>query len=160
MSKMNAQQVEALLESYGANRNAWPAHLRESIQQVINNTPVLQRRWQQARELDQALAEHRLAETQPDVAALQQTIISQLPVQPRRRRNSDSKPWIKYTGLAASLVLTLMVVFAIKPTTDESVPSPVFEQWAWQDITGQGITDEELNEPLDWMGLIELDAGA
>ncbi len=79
LSKTRAQEI---LNAYGADPERWPEDERQSLIQLLAQSPELQ-----ALRETGALLDGLLDEWQPKLTCSTDTLISSLPAQPRRKQN-------------------------------------------------------------------------
>jgi hypothetical protein len=166
---ISEERARALLEAYGGNPDAWPAEQRQAMSARIAASAELQRARAGHRQLDGLLENDRAAAAidhagSSDLAA---RILAQLPDQPwsssasgrgwlNRLRWPLTQPlWAAATAVAV-IVGLVMLQTAPGPSSERS-PSMAFEEWAWQDITGQSL-DHKTDPQLDVLDLIELES--
>ena len=169
---MTPERVKRLVECYGADPEVWPAEERESAQTLLHGTPVLQRWAAQAVPLDAMLAQgcqamdNEVSDVQ--LARLKQRIVEQLPAQnesvAQHRRQYLTWTHHPWWSMAAGMVMAaglMLMVHLENPQPVTSVQSNLagdmsFEQWAWEDITGETpINNVDVSNPVQ-LGLLEM----
>ncbi len=154
-------RVKTLLECYGADPADWPGDERNAAVSVLNQSGELQHIQQQAKRLDNLLqlSAKTSAVSEPARSELVTKIIDNLPLQ---SAHSDSHlPNRRWPIAAAAAILMLAIPLYLQlhrssPAQPfEQVASVDYEQWLWEDITGDTFVTD--NEALDFLTLVELE---
>jgi len=174
---IQAERVKTLLACYGAEVQAWPADERSAALTLIHHSPELQALWQEARELDSLLQSNQGEQVMnpAQVSRLASRIVEQLPAQDSPRptvaemhQPQRRKRW-PLTAVAAALLLAVTVAVQLKsplpPSQNQPLAAAEYDQWLWQDITGEDISGENFNgdnsatenKELTFLALVELE---
>jgi hypothetical protein len=180
---MTPERVKRLIECYGGSPQAWPEDEREAGRAALEDSSSLQLLADEEAWLDEALTTGRQAEAnqQPtiDLSALRQRIMQGLPPQTPAGQHPVRSPsqstgqqrhrtrhfwhirhfWAVGTGAALAAALVLMLIIE-KPQTQvprENLAAQMsFEQWAWEETTGEDpVAGVDLNNPVQ-LGLLEM----
>ena len=159
---MDEQRAGEILLSYGASPDAWPADERLALQSLLEQNPALQNI--QAREhfLDQFIA-HDKQSSQENTQKLADRIIVGLPDKHQSVKTNLFGIIADYLSIRTLVAAAAATIFAVSimlsnlPVTPTLESDPLFEQWAWQDITNQELTGESVSTELGFMDLIELE---
>jgi len=182
---IQAERVKTLLACYGADPHAWPADERSAALALLNHSPELRVQWQEARDLDELLhTGHKRQDVPLANAALVSQIVEHLPAQDSSSDISQHNVADKlrpqahrhWPLAAAAAVLLFVVTFALQvesplpQTQNQQLSSLEYEQWLWEDITGETIaadtndSDDDTsnsinsaNNELNFMTLVELE---
>lgn len=169
---IQAERVKTLLASYGAEVQAWPADERSAALTLIHHSPELQALWQEARELDSLLQSNQgePVANPAQVSRLAAHIVEQLPAQecPRPTVTETHKPQRRkrwpLAAAAAVMFMAVGVVVQLKsplpPSQNQPLAAAEYEQWLWQDITGEDINSDDNtteNGELTFLALVELE---
>jgi len=166
-------RAKTILEVYGGSPAAWPVEERTAMLSSIARSAQLQKLQQEAERIDDALRNADAAAPDPGmIHALSQKIIARLPDNrstsaprsagaPTRRRFPMFSIWRTAYALAAiSAVAVLGLVLAMQlftpATVTNTADTAAFENWIWEDVTGQDVTARASDE-LDFMRLVELE---
>ena len=173
-------RIKELLECYGSSASSWPAEERQAALNLLKGSPELTRLREQTQSLDQAFMEHRVREIshtdQQAVQSLQQRILHQLPDQELPESHEDRPAphphrfglWTR--SIAASIFIASLTFGVInqlynpenssraQPATD--MASNEFDQWAWEDITGESTESESEADPTNLYALVALELPA
>ncbi|MGD8999482.1 MAG: hypothetical protein PVF75_03635 [Granulosicoccaceae bacterium] len=152
----SVDRVATLIETYGSNTHSWPKQERAAALAVLRDSTSLQALYTQAEDIDTVILADAGTSLQDE--ALLARIVDELPEQvPHRRR------WLLPASLAASIAAVLLVLSSW--SGNESIPQVEtmavndMDYWLWQDVTGQVTFDSSEDVALDFMELLEPDAG-
>jgi hypothetical protein len=161
------ERVKIILECYGADPAHWPQDERRAALSLLDQSVELQTLQQDAIHLDKLLLQTPgdLPLSDDASATLVSRIVEQLPIQqplsPHSRRNAQQlrrQHW-SIAAAAAVLLLAIPVFTQMQGTKPDQAPEQValadYEQWLWEDITGDAVSKD--NETLDFMALVELE---
>lgn len=170
---VSEERVLKLLEVYGGDFRVWPTEEVEGALNCITHSPALQQAQREALYLDGLLAADRdaLRVDTKQVDRLATRILARLPADDTAGAGTGSNPLQRLclvfrppgraaVFLSAAAVLILAVVLLHPAVDSEDALFNAFEQWAWQDITGQALTLDDQEPALDFMGLVELESAA
>jgi hypothetical protein len=152
---VSVDRVAALIETYGSNPASWPGEERAAAQALLRESTSLQALLAQAEQIDAAI----LADSHEPVVndVLLERIVNELPAQSSPRR------WLVPASLAASVAAVLLVVSSWpepQPLAQiDSVALTDMDYWLWQDVTGQETFENGEDVAVDFMSLLETDAG-
>jgi hypothetical protein len=169
---IQAERVKTLLACYGAEVQAWPADERSAALTLIHHSPELQALWQEAQELDRLLQSNQgePVANPAQVSRLTARIVEQLPAQDSPRptvteihQPQRRKRW-PLTAAAAALLLAIGVSLQLQsplpPSQNQPLAAAEYDQWLWQDITGEDINSDDNtteNGELTFLALVELE---
>lgn len=175
---IQAERVKTLLACYGAEVQAWPADERSAALTLIHHSPELQALWQEARELDTLLhsGQREPVANPAQVSKLTARIVEQLPAQDSPcptvieiNKPQRHKRWPLAAAAAAVMFMAVGVVVQLKsplpPSQNQPLATAEYEQWLWQDITGEDISGDGINgdnsatenQELTFLALVELE---
>lgn len=165
---VSEDRVRELLDSYGADAADWPSTEREAALARLAHSDELQRRQRQARQLDALLQADRLTDSVSPMAAgtLARRILEQLPQQDTStdtvRRRVMLLQRLRAPALAMAMAATVLLFVLVLKAPAPFEPAPLvpgaFEQWAWNDITGQDLVPARQKDELDFLELLELES--
>jgi hypothetical protein len=184
------KRLRQLLDCYGSTPSAWPQDERRAALTLLKSSPEMETLRCQAQTLDNLLMQHQAQETNTmDTTAmqvLQQRIMHELPEQDGDLHQAGHEPehrshrgrfWMG--SLAASLFIVSLSFgvihqlfgpnhIPVTPVThphvanqqNNAVASNDFDEWAWEDITGESLSNNTDSEPATMLALVDLELPA
>ncbi|MEJ2360731.1 MAG: hypothetical protein P8Z75_04780 [Gammaproteobacteria bacterium] len=169
------QRSRAILDAYGSWPAAWPDDERQATLDCIAQSPALQHYQLHIQTLDTQIhrAQTDALSAEAEITALQQRILTNLPVHTRGHRRffpaSGRLPRLfsqfhlpRYTlALAGMMILILaMTLHHAAPVVTTNPPAEAaFAAWSWYDITGQELPARQTSTALTMTDLIDLETG-
>jgi hypothetical protein len=169
-------RLRQLLDCYGSESSSWPEDERQAALSLLKGSPELKQYRDDVRELDRLLTQLKSQENQTvdqkAVHSLQQRIIQELPAQASNPGNESvqdtnrSSFWMG--SIAASLFIVGLSAGVIHQLTNSGQnnansqtgnyqTSNEFDQWAWEDVTGETLVIDTDNDPTTLLALVELE---
>lgn len=154
---VSVDRVATLIETYGSNPASWPDDERAAAQVVLRESDSLQALLAEAGQIDEVIRAASPAVTAADTDALLTRIVDELPA------HTPERHWLLPASLAASVAAILLVIgnwsaLGPEPGTDVVALSEM-DYWLWQDVTGQETLENGEDVAIDFMSLLEPDAG-
>lgn len=173
-NQINTARVLTLLEAYGGSPDAWPSEERSAALQLISQSAELRQAQHEALQLDRVLGETSTAKAHDEIAtaALANRIMAQLPDQDRSGRVKVAhaaektsllehlQQWLRPPAIAtaamAGLVMFVALQFYLPPqsATPDIAAISAFEDWAWEETTGQTLSANDESAAWDMMDLL------
>ena len=155
---VSIERVEILIDSYGSNTKCWPDNERETAVALMERTPALLDRYQQAQQLDDVLLDMQ-AEEQPNEVLLAR-IVENLPPQQLTSKKIIGQghryQWL--AGIAASFMAIAILVTVVNTSQqgiqNEQLALQDMDYLLWQDVTGQVSFDNAEEMPTDFMNML------
>lgn len=129
---MNAEDFSQLLETHSSNWQRWPDQLRSEAQALLAASPKAQALYEEARQLDSALDQFRVA---PAGDRLKTSILERtagLQPQPQRTMTGEIEPW-HLLSLARVALFAGLFLLGVVLGANESVIVPVHKDEAHLD---------------------------
>ena len=163
-SLVDEQRARDIILAYGASPGAWPAEERLAVQKLVKMNVSLQGLLKHEDLLDQYLASEKPYALR-NTDQLAKRILAGLPERATTTKRNLLDIIADYFSLRTFVMATASLLFAVAVVL-YSLPGgnirqnsdPVFEQWAWYDITSQELVKENNASELTFMDLIELES--
>ncbi len=169
MKPADQERAEAILHIYGGNPDRWPANERTAVLEQIKKSGQLQSLQHNARSLDNLIAKDtgKTRMSVPETEAIAVRINNSLPAQQDTvgaiftffQRFMHWQPRLVQASIGIAFLVLVMVV--ILPANNRPTGHPAgqtaFEQWVWEDITGQPLTPNDYIAELTFMDLVDLE---
>jgi len=169
MKPADQERAEAILHAYGGDPDCWPANERTAVLEQIKKSGQLQSLQHNARSLDNLIAEdvEKTCMPVPGTEAIAARINNSLPAQQDTvgalftffQQFMHWQPRFVQAGIGIAFLVLVMVL--ILPANNRPTGHPTgqaaFEQWVWEDITGQPLTSNDYMAELTFMDLVDLE---
>ena len=171
---VSPERAKDIIECYGADSSAWPADEKTSALSVIQHSSELQALLQETKQLDRLLDAGKLHETESEDTnkRLLSNIVNNLPEQEKhpkpeyrnttqKQRQSflNSNRWIGAIAASVAVFVISLSIVELSPVnvdpSNTKVAQLVLDEWMWEDVTGEAMTEEE--DPLTMLALLELE---
>lgn len=173
---VTSTRLRQLIDCYGSESSSWPEDERQAALSLLKGSPELNQYRNDTRKLDKLLAQLQSTEIQTidqtAMQSLQQHIMQKLPEQESNASNTSvrnknrSRFWMG--SIAASLFIVGLSAGVIHQLINPgqniigsqasiSQANNEFEQWAWEDVTGESLTIDTDNDPTTLLALVELE---
>lgn len=145
---MTPERVKTLIESYGANPEAWPQEEREAAYALYTQSPELQERARGEQTLDDILREYDPMPYDKGMH-LAERILTATP-----DKTNGFTVFARQgamLALAASVAAVAFISFSLLRHTPEAPVSVAFNDWAWEEVldeTPGTVRDNALDDPL------------
>ncbi|GMQ96564.1 MAG: hypothetical protein BMS9Abin15_0237 [Gammaproteobacteria bacterium] len=169
MKPADQERAEAILHAYGGNPDRWPANERTAVLERIKKSGQLLSLQHNARSLDNLIAKDagETSMSAPETEVIAARINNSLPAQQDAmgalftffQQFMHRQPRFVQAGIGIAFLVLVMVI--ILPTNNRPTGHPTgqaaFEQWVWEDITGQSLTPNDYIAELTFMDLVDLE---